>query len=161
MNDDGKEEFLPLLSVGFHDFDVTALRRLCVERFPQSITRAKIMGGLENVLSLLQSNGLRGDLWIDGSFTTEKLNPDDVDIILVMDASDFRALSQEQADFFRKFARTSLKEQYRCDNYGMVRDENHPQNEWTLAYWLRQFGFSRSDTMKGLAVIKLPYLVLP
>jgi hypothetical protein len=161
MDEENKEDFLPLLSVGFHDFDVLGLRRLCVDRFPQSVTRSIIMNGLDQAIALLQSNGMRGDLWIDGSFTTEKLNPDDVDIIFVMDVQDYKALLPVQTAFFSWFSTTSLKAQYRCDNYGMVRDEGHPKNEWMLAYWMRQFGFSRANAMKGIAVIKLPFLVQP
>jgi hypothetical protein len=161
MADADKEEFAPLLPVGFHELDLAGLRRLCVGRFPHSLTRSRIMDGLEHVLSLLQRNGMRGELWVDGSFTTEKLNPDDADIILVVDAADYRAFSPEQRAFFNGFCNISLKDRFRCDNYGMVRDEASPMNEWLLAYWLRQFGFSRADQMKGLAVIKLPFLVRP
>ena len=32
--------------------------------------------------------------------------------------------------------------------------------EWDRAYWLRQFGFSRADERKGLAVLRLPFLIL-
>lgn len=161
MTGDGKEEFAPLLPVGFHDFDVDGLRRLCVDRFSHSITRRSIMDGLEEVLSLLQRNGMRGEVWINGSFTTEKLNPDDSDLILVVAIDDFRAFTAEERAFYDAFRGTSLKERYRCDNYAMVRDESHAWNDWMLAYWLRQFGFSRSDEMKGLAVVRLPFVVRP
>lgn len=161
MNEENTEEFRPLLSAGFHDFDPPSLRRLCVERFPQSVTRSLIMTGLEHAIAMLQSNGMRGALWVDGSFTTEKLNPGDVDIIFVMDAKDFKVLLPTQKAFFSWFSTNSLKAQYRCDNYGMVRDDQHPNNEWMLAYWMRQFGFSRANAMKGIAVITLPFLVHP
>ena len=66
MAGEPKEEFAPLLPVGFHKFDIPALRRLCVDRFPQSITRKTIMAGLEAVLDLLNQNGMRGDVWVNG-----------------------------------------------------------------------------------------------
>jgi hypothetical protein len=156
-----KEEFPPLLPVGFHDYDVGGLRRLCVDRFPQSITRRSIMDGLEQVLSLIQQNGIRGEVWVNGSFTTEKLNPDDADVILVVDGADYRAFTLDQKRFLEEFSRISLKGRYRCDNYVMVKDDTHPMNDWMHAYWLRQFGFSRRDQMKGLAVIKLPFVIRP
>jgi hypothetical protein len=154
-----KQEYPPLLPVGFHDFDVVGLRRLCVTRFTHSITRHSIMDNLESLISLLQRSGMRGEVWIDGSFTTDKLNPDDVDLILVLEVEEFRNFTAEQKAFFQWFSMTSLRDRFRCDNYGMVRDAAHPENEWTLAYWLRQFGFSRGNEMKGLAVIRLPFLV--
>lgn len=156
-----KEEYAPLLDVGFHDLDVSALRRLCVTRFSASITRRSIMENLEGLLALLQQNGMRGEVWVDGSFTTEKLNPDDVDLILVLDSEEFGRFTPEQRTFFQWFSSTSLYDRFRCDNYGMVRDAARSENEWTLAYWLRQFGWSRGNEMKGLAVIRLPFLVRP
>jgi hypothetical protein len=154
-----KQEYPPLLPVGFHEMDLTAVRRLCVARFPDSITRNSIMEKLEEVLSLIQQNGMRGEVWIDGSFTTEKLNPDDVDLILVTEAKDHQSFDDDQRNFFKWFSETSLYDRFRCDNYTMIKDASHPKNEWTLAYWLRQFGFSRGNQMKGLAVVKLPFLV--
>jgi hypothetical protein len=104
---------------------------------------------------------LHGNLWVDGSFTTHKLNPADVDMLFVMQSKDFMALTAEQLAFLAWFQSTNLKGQYHCDNYVMVRDETNPTNDWTFAYWLRQFGFSRADQMKGIALIKLPFVVLP
>ena len=159
MAGEPKEEFAPLLPVGFHKFDIPALRRLCVDRFPQSITRKTIMAGLEAVLDLLNQNGMRGDVWVNGSFTTEKLNPDDCDLIFMTSTEAARAFSPAQRQFYEWFNRTSLKGSHRCDNYALAQDENHPANEWFVAYWLRQFGFSRADEMKGLAVVEIPFLV--
>lgn len=156
-----KEEFPPLLPVGFHPFDVAGLRRLCLSRFPGSLTRQRIMSGLEEVLSLLQQNQIHGEVWINGSFTTEKLNPDDSDIVLVVDASVARAFSPQQRAFYTRFANSDFKPQYCCDNYAMIRDTSDPRNDWVIAYWLRQFGFSRANEMKGLAVVQLPFLVRP
>jgi hypothetical protein len=30
-----------------------------------------------------------------------------------------------------------------------------------FAYWLRQFGFSRKGEMKGIALIRVPFLLSP
>ena len=105
MAGEPKEEFAPLLPVGFHKFDIPALRRLCVDRFPQSITRKTIMAGLEAVLDLLNQNGMRGDVWVNGSFTTEKLNPDDCDLIFMTSTEAVRAFSPAQRQFYEWFNR--------------------------------------------------------
>jgi hypothetical protein len=156
-----KPEFPPLLKPGFHPVGLEGVRRLCVHRFPQSVTRPRIMQGLDEVVAMINRSGIRGEVWVDGSFLTDKLNPDDVDIILVLTRKDYDGLLVDQRSFFRWFRTTSLQQQYRCDNYGVVFDDGVPESEWLKAYWLRQFGFSRSDDMKGLAVIKVPFLVVP
>src|SRR5690606_34879118 len=100
-------------------------------------------------------------LWVDGSFVTDKLNPDDVDLAFVISAAAFRSMDIRQRQFFDWFRATSLKGQYKCDNYCFVHDEVVPEAEWLRAYWLRQFGFSRASEMKGLAVVKVPFVVMP
>lgn len=156
--DSGKEEFPPLLLPGFYDLGIDGLERLCVTRFPQSVTRKRIFDNLSKIVSQIQQNGMKGEVWIDGSFLTEKLNPDDSDIILVVDSSEHSKMDANQRKYFDWFNAVSLYDNFRCDNYTLIRD-NSAFGEWNYAYWLRQFGFSRADQMKGLAVIKVPFLV--
>lgn len=82
-----KEEFKPLLPAGWHAMDLEAARRLCVTRFPFSISRPRIMSLLEDVIVMMQQARMRGEIWLVGSFTTEKMNPDDVDLLLVVSES--------------------------------------------------------------------------
>ena len=140
---------------------VDQLKALCDQRFPLSITRSRIMENLDKLIGLIQSNGMKGEVWIDGSFLTEKLNPDDVDLVLVVKAPDYLSMDDKARKFFEWFQKTPLYDQYRCDNYALLMDENRPDNDWRLAYWIKQFGFSRTDVMKGLAVVKVPFVVTP
>ncbi|NOT42958.1 MAG: hypothetical protein HOP13_20970 [Alphaproteobacteria bacterium] len=155
-----KEEFAPLLPPGFYPHDIDGLRNLCVARFAKSVTRALCMERLEQVLVLIQKSGIRGEIWIDGSFVTDKLNPDDVDVLLVVNAHDLAGFSDTQKQFLSWFASTSLYDSYRIDNYVLVRGPS-AESEWWYAYWLRQFGFSRADKMKGIPTINVPFLVTP
>ena len=134
---------------------------MCVDRFPASLSRARLLQSLNEVADMINATGIHGDIWIDGSFVTEKLNPDDVDLILIITAQQLRSFDATQRTFFNWFRTTSLYNQYRIDNYTLVRDDSVVETEYFYAYWLRQFGFSRGDEMKGLAVIRLPYLVTP
>jgi hypothetical protein len=83
----GKQEFPPLLPAGFHRMDMPGLRRLAVVRFPDSFTRPAIMTHLEQIIDRINASGIRGEIWVDGSFLTEKLNPEDVDVLLAIDAA--------------------------------------------------------------------------
>lgn len=71
----GKVEYPPLLSAGFHEMTVEALRVLCVDSFPLSKTRADIMSGFEEVVRELRKAHVSGEIWTDGSFLTEKNRP--------------------------------------------------------------------------------------
>ena len=153
-----KEEFEPLLPVGFHSLDTDRRWRLCVEEFPTSDTRAVIMANLERLIATINSQGIVGNIWIDGSFMTKKLNPDDVDIALILSRSEFESLSTKQRLFFEHFRDTSFYDHLRIDNYGVVIDETD-LGQWIYSYWLRQFGFSRKDEMKGILKVPVPLVV--
>jgi hypothetical protein len=155
-----KPEFAPLLRPGFHELDLAALRRMCVDAFPVSLTRAGLMTSLDNIARRIHDSGIKGEIWVDGSFVTEKLNPDDVDFLLAVSDATLRSMSAEAQAFFRWFMTTSLKGSHKLDNYVYVRSAA-PESEWLYAYWLKQFGFSRSEAMKGIAVVKLPLVVTP
>jgi predicted nucleotidyltransferase len=156
-----KEEFPPLLPAGFHKIDQIGRRRLCLDRFPDSVTRPSIMANVEAVIAHINQQGIPGDIWIDGSFLTEKLNPDDADIAFVVPRNVFPKLNGAQTAFFTSFSTNSYYDQYRIDNYGISIDQTDPQGQWLFAYWLRQFGFSRSEKMKGILQVTVPFLVSP
>jgi hypothetical protein len=155
----GKEEFRPLLALGFHSLDADGRHGLCVERFPSSVTRPKIMANLERIIAQINDHGITADIWIDGSFLTEKLNPDDVDIALVISRTAFEALSARQRIFFEYFRDTSFYNDLKIDNYGVVIDDTE-DGQWMYSYWLRQFGFSRRDLPKGILKVSVPFLVM-
>jgi hypothetical protein len=69
------------------------LRRRCVDAFPGSPTRSQIFGALEGLATFLCSNTVRCEIWIDGSFITEKPDPEDADITVVVDVDVFEALN--------------------------------------------------------------------
>src|SRR5688572_26578012 len=82
-----KDEFPPLLPEGFHSKALADIRTLCVDnpQFARSSTRERIMGRLDAAVKRLADAGIVGELWIDGSFLTQKINPEDVDLSLKVD----------------------------------------------------------------------------
>jgi hypothetical protein len=161
MTGPDKQEYPPLLAAGFHRLDAQARQRLCADRFPYSTTRPRILKNVEAIVSDVNVQGIQGEIWVDGSFLTEKLNPDDADIALVIAATALRALTPTQRSYFDAFRKTSLYDRYKIDNYGLAIDASDPQGQWLYAYWLRQFGFSRSNEMKGILQISVPFVVTP
>jgi hypothetical protein len=116
------------------------------------------MANLEAIIGCLNQTGMKAELWIDGSFLTEKLNPEDVDLVVCVDGKDFASFDAAQRAALDWVQTGNLWERYKCDAYAFVRKRS-PEGEWIYAYWLRQFGFSRANEMKGLVVVRLPYLL--
>jgi hypothetical protein len=157
---DGRE-WAPLLPAGFHDLDANARRRLCVDRFQDSLTRPRISTNLEGIIGEINRAGITGQIWVDGSYLTEKLNPDDADIALVISTAVLNGMTGAQRSFFDNFRTTSFYDQYKIDNYGIALDQASAASHWLYAYWLRQFGFSRSEEMKGILRVSVPFVVTP
>lgn len=161
----GRKEYPPLLPIGMHLMTVGQLRSLCVNRFPLSTTRDKIMSGLEAVIEALRKQGVVGEVWVDGSFVTEKINPKDSDILLHVEGNFYDNATPEQRAVVDWVNDEDLETPYDCDSYVYFDyPAGHPWywvGVYFLAYWMKQYGFSRDDASgaplyyKGIAVIQL------
>ena len=118
------------------------------------------MSGLESIVQKLVEAGICGDLWIDGSFITEKIDPEDVDLLLHIKPDFLRTITHEQEQMILWFAKTNLKGDYSCDSYVFheypPEDARAATNEWRWAYWIKQYGWSRKEDMKGIVRITIP-----
>lgn len=151
-------EFDPLLTPGLHIFSLADLRHLCVDPFPHSATRSSIMTGLESVVAQVSIAGICADIWVNGSFLTQKENPSDSDIVVKVDATIIDNGTNEQKATLN-WVGSNLKNDYLCDSYLLpIYPDGDPQyvlNDYQIAYWLRQFGFSRGVEYKGIAVVQI------
>lgn len=154
-----KQEFPPLLGVGFHTMDMAALRKLCVESFPASKRRSKIMLLFEEIVQKIIAERIESKIWIDGSFMTKKTDPLDVDICLCIQSVFVDNANIQQQDVL-KWINGDLSNSHLCDSYIFVEypkgHKREAETTWGNAYWIRQFGFTRKDEHKGIAVIETP-----
>lgn len=135
------------------------LRRACVDAFPLSRRRDPIMRSLEAMCLAISSALLQAEVWVDGSFLTQKIEPDDVDVVLV-----FSELAgggtPEQQNIISRIDAQDFQFPLRCDSYTCKQFPKghalHGTGEFMRAYWIRQFGFSRGQQLKGIAVIRTP-----
>lgn len=150
-------EHPPLLPPGLHIFSLENLRRLCVDRFPNSATRESIMKGLEAVIAEVEAVSIDADIWVNGSFLTHKENPKDSDIVIKVKATLIDQGTDEQKHVLQRI-KTNLRNYHLCDSYIMpIYPDGDPLsvlNDYHIAYWLRQFGFSRGVEYKGVAVLR-------
>jgi len=116
------------------------------------------MDGLVAVIARLQAAGIVGELWIDGSLLTEKIDPDDSDVVLRVSGEFYDSATPSQRGVL-DWWEGDLKKEYRCHSSMFFEwSESHPLYSvglWNRSYWIRQWGFSRGEDYKGIAVIEL------
>jgi hypothetical protein len=123
------------------------------------------MVGIETVATRLVAAKIIGKLWIDGSFLTDKINPNDTDVVLEVDASSmYDNGSSEQKDAIDWIIGNLKNTPLKCDSYPLftypVPHVLFQEGEWWRSYWTRQFGFSRETDPKGIVIISIPAGVL-
>ena len=123
-----------------------------VTSFPLSGTRLAIYTGLleyvEALGDALKQVSYTGSwrLWINGSFTTNKLNPNDIDVLSLLD--DEPSLRQQKALFEPLFAENAFLT-YRTDAYFLLYNGTI-QSQELVTYWTNQFGTDRHGFQKGI-----------
>lgn len=136
---------------------IADVRARLVEAIPLSTRRDAICAGLEWLYNGLVWAGIDGELWIDGSFVTEKIDPGDVDVVLRIGDSFTTAATKAQQDVVQLVYADLLA--YHCDSYVLVEwPLGHPlysEGRAAHAYWMGQWGFDHNDEPKGMAVVKL------
>jgi hypothetical protein len=152
-------EHLPLLPAGFHEMTMADLRALCVaaKRFENSVSRVPIMTSLERRIESLVGHGIPGEVWVNGSFLTEKIDPEDVDITVRLDGTFYDQATVQQRNALRRIMETTGSE--RIDGYLQLEwPVGHPYYALGVEnyeYWRKQWGISRQGFAKGIAVLKL------
>lgn len=149
FNDEG------LIKPGIHECSVNDLYEIFVNNFKTSQRREIIFKSLMNFLKQLISHYNLQEVWIDGSYVTNKINPNDVDIVLFFEVNDYVKVSQ-QWDHIRNVIN--------IDSYceAIVNKDSESklsQMDFNFInnrrnYWRGQFGFDRTDKPKGIIVLK-------
>jgi len=86
-------------------------------------------------------------VWLDGSFSTEKIDPNDVDLVVFADPVEINKLPPSLQTYLRGlFDRATSKRQYGCDVLFA------PSSDTTMrSYWRGWYGFDRLEQPKGIA----------
>ena len=141
-------EYPPLLSAGIHDFSVEELYNVLVSPF-QSNRRPYLYQRLKMFFKCLQETGISYEIWIDGSFCEDKLDPEDIDIVVFATPEAANSLSSDNQEILRDLFitnRTETKQRFSCDVYFC-----YSTNQERRSYWRGWFGFTRTETPKGFA----------
>jgi len=140
-----------VLPEGIHDCDEDEFRRLLVEAFPASATRALIAAGFQRFRDDALSVSLAGTQWVDGSYVTTKLDPNDIDLVTYVPVEHLGALEGSPAEPFiveLLAAGPRAQARYSCDSYLVaVAPPGHPLHasfEAARDYWRKWFGRMRT-----------------
>ncbi len=151
-------EYPALLPPGRHELKLSELKKICVDDFPLSTSRLVIMEGLEKVIDKLKSCFIQGEIWINGSFVTNKIDPNDVDLVLRTSAQFLDNANPDQRNTV-DWLSSNLKTAFHCDSYVFsewpVDHKNYLVGKNMHDYWTKLFGFSRGGSPKGIIVISL------
>lgn len=154
-------EVFPLEIEIFHSF--------FVKEFDKSTSRAKIFENYTKYISDLTSALKLESFYqlINGSYTTNKQDPQDIDLVNFIKASDCnKAIESGKGEEIKKFlTQGKSKENYMVDGYLVpVYDENDPKySTITLSrvnYWTKWFGKDREGQAKGIIKINFEEKVI-
>lgn len=136
-----------LLPPGLHDVTEAELDNHFLSSFSTSETRPALISGLKGFISALRRVGVPCELWIDGSFSTQKLDPNDVDLVVFASEQDLNQLAPAEQQFFSGLIdRMSSRRKFGCDVLFSVAEDINMRS-----YWRGWYGFDRQEHPKGIA----------
>lgn len=152
-----KVAFQPLLPPGRHVMTVDRLRDLTVTRFIGSARRPILFAELERLVSDLLALRVVCELWVDGSFLTEKDEPDDIDLSFSAWAHHVQSLPPVIQNFILIELNGGKKYSPALDTYVCFRflREDPRRAADTTDYWTEKWGIGWDDRLKGYAVIRI------
>jgi hypothetical protein len=137
----------PLLEAGLHDFKISEIGNHFLKSFPSSTTRRPLIDGLSNYVNALTKVGIPVEIWIDGSFTTNKTDPNDIDLVIFASATLINNLPEDKQKLLGVLIdRNSMKQNFGCDVLFSPSENNDMRS-----YWRGWYGFDRNENPKGIA----------
>lgn len=147
-----------LLNPGFFEYKLDEIQTIFVDEFKESQTRKRNFEGFNYWLAELLNICVPNEIWIDGSFVTNKINPNDIDIVAFIEYQDY-CENVERINSLKKIGNNNF-----CDTYiAFSPNDTNPYNSKFINnrnYWRGQFGFDREDNPKGMIKISKEYLSL-
>lgn len=152
FNDDG------LLPEGRHPATVEEVKAALVDAFEGSATRAAIFGYWLELRTALQELVPVHAQWLDGSFTTDKPDPADLDLVTVIDGPAFDELPRHQRLLVGSLIEGTYTEQFwACDSNPLALypdgDLGHHASVVVKDRWDSYFGHTREGGVKGFVEV--------
>lgn len=119
-----------------------------VDPFPHSIRRGVIFDKFSQFLKDILCLNFVTELWLNGSFVTEKPEPGDIDVVAFYDADKANRLNGSHREFLLDIELIQLK--FFTDiRFVKNNDENK------RSYWRGWYGFARNEKPKGFVCLNI------
>jgi hypothetical protein len=148
-----KKEYKPLFEEGFKQIALWQLDATFLEPFEENEHRKYLIDRLNAFINEFQYLGLETEIWIDGSFSTHKPEPQDIDVVFLLDQTAVTNLDSKKSKLFADLFinREEVKARYSLDVYFIDSDDEDEKQKWISTY-----GFdSRKMNSKGIYKIQI------
>jgi len=136
----------PLFPPGLHPVSEAELAAKLVHPFVGSRTRRALLDGLQAFFTGLRAADVDFEVWLDGSFCTNKFDPNDIDLVVFADPDALNRLDPARQTLLSGLLdRTNARRQFGCDV--LFTSSNDPNMR---SYWRGWYGFDRSEQPKGI-----------
>lgn len=137
--------------------NILEVENVFVNQNNNSTTRKNIFDGYKEYNNDLYSQiNNEFEQLINGSYTTKKLNPADIDLVNFIDSEIFLKNKKYLDNFLTKYG---SKKKYLVDGYILPlveqTDPRYPQIKAMIEYWEKQWGNDRDGNKKGFLKIKI------
>ena len=142
-----------LLQAGFHDCAFSDFWATFVDGFLTSQTRRTIAAAILDFSEELFSLAVPDEFWIDGSYATSKVNPNDADIVVFPQCNDYVNYRNEFGVFRQKYSHTLdlyFAPAVCPESKRLLSPADYNDVVNTRNYWRGQFGYDREDRPKGI-----------
>lgn len=129
-----------------------------VEEFPGSKTRRIIFNGYIIVCNKIIDLNIATQHWINGSYTSSKVDPSDVDFVTHINAQRVNQMGYDPR-LTEIFSSNQIKADFKCHSF-FIRVYPKTDLRYLLTkkernYWLKWFGHDRLKNEKGIVEIDL------
>ncbi|QEI13842.1 DUF6932 family protein [Cellvibrio japonicus] len=147
-----KLTYPPLFEAGFTHVSEADIERVFVG-VAESSRRKMLASQLRLFIQKLRSLGVKGELWIDGSFSTKNLEPMDIDLLLVIPRIVLSAMTEENLKELDELTgnRELTRARWSCDLY-VIESSNIARRKYYEDFFSQN---PDKDNRKGIPVIKL------
>lgn len=157
---DGIPEFneYGCLPEGVYKPTLNEFERRFVFNGQNSTTRKRIYGGFINFERSLIEKGFFNIQWIDGSYVTSKIDPNDIDMVTFYDGLKFGELVGSGA-FYQQLMMEVIRDSFSCHSFVVAvypeGDRRRGFTEKQIAYWKNKWGHNYDGQVKGYIEFEL------
>jgi len=148
-----KREYSPLFDSGFREIALWQLDEVFLSPFGENEQRKYLIDRIQAFINEFQALGIDSEVWIDGSFSTLKPDPVDVDIVFLFEKEDIDGLDHNKQELFMDLFqnREKVRTRFSIDVYYIDKNNIEEQQRW-----IETFGFdTRKLNSKGIFKIIL------